>query len=89
MTKQDRINCLEVQLATASKDIKFQCSVIEAQRKRAEAVALAWRNVHPDDKSFMLAAKHEDPDLFDVYNRLLYSYGRPDERGVVVTRLSS
>jgi hypothetical protein len=70
------------------KDVFTLRRCVEAQQKRADAVALAWSVVHPSDKAFMMNAKHDDPDLFDVYNRLLYSFGRPDENGIVRTRIA-
>ena len=89
MTKQQRIEDLERQLRYAREDAERYKRIAERLNKRIEAIDLAWSRVHPVDKGFMLSAKHEDPDMFDVYNQLLYSFGRPDDDGTVRTRISS
>jgi hypothetical protein len=89
MTARKRIEELEQRLKEANATIGFQDRIIRRMEKRSAAVALAWSVVSPDDKTFMFNAKHDDPDLFDVYNQLLYSFGRPNADGVVTTRLSS
>ena len=89
MAMEKQIQRLQAKLAAAREDIKDLHEQVEWYRKRYTAIKQAWRRVHPEDQAFMQSFKTDDPDLFDVYNDLLYSFGRPDERGVVFTRLDS
>ena len=88
MQLEHEIKCLREQW---QRDQEFTRKVIKAQEKRMEAIKKAWRRVHPEDQAFMreFSKTNQDQDLFDVYNGLLYSFGRPDESGRVFTRLDS
>ena len=91
MMKTQEIRELKMLLQQTREDVDFLRKVIERQEKRIEAYKKAWRRVHPEDQDFMVefGKQNEDPALFDVYNGLLYSFGRPDESGKVFTRLDS
>jgi len=88
MQLEHEIKCLREQW---QRDQEFTRKVIRAQEKRMEAIKKSWRRVHPEDQAFMreFSKTNKDQDLFDVYNGLLYSFGRPDESGRVFTRLDS
>ena len=85
---EHEIECLR---RTMNEDRLFYNRVIDRQAKRFEALEKAWRRVHPEDQAFMVdfSGKNKDSDLFDIYNGLLYAFGRADENGKVFTRLDS
>uniref|UniRef100_A0A6M3ILY6 Uncharacterized protein n=1 Tax=viral metagenome TaxID=1070528 RepID=A0A6M3ILY6_9ZZZZ len=85
---EHEIKCLQ---RTINDNRLFYDQVIERQAKRFEALEKAWRRVHPEDQAFMreFSKSNKDSDLFDIYNGLLYSFGRADENGRVFTRLDS
>lgn len=72
-------------------DLEFSKRIRKAQEKIIDAYKQAWRRVHPKDQQFMFEFESEnnDPDLFDVFNGLLYSFGRPGKDNIVFTRLDS
>jgi len=72
-------------------DRKYYNEIIDSQNKRITAYKIAWRRVHHEDQAFMFefSKQNTDPNLFDVYNDLLYSFGRSDKNGIVFTRLDS
>jgi len=82
------IKCINEQW---QRDREYFHKVINRESKCMEAIKTAWRRVHPEDQDFMrkFSKENKDPELFDVYNGLLYSFGRPDENGIVFTRLFS
>lgn len=84
-----RIRDLEAELKSTREDRDLWRRVSERLEKRDAALRLGITAVVPRDMHFMINVQHEDRDLLDVYNSLLYSFGRPigSER-LTYTRLS-
>ena len=85
--KRKTIKQLEYELSVMHEQRDFFQKLARKTLKRKEALANGIRRVHPEDKSYMMNFKTDDPELFDVYNEFLYSFCRPDERGVCFTRI--
>ena len=88
MSKLERLKAENRALRT---DLGFLKEVIKNQEKTINAHKKAWRRVHPEDQAFMREFQqvNEDPALFDVFNGLLYSFGRAGKNNRVFTRLDS
>ena len=89
--KKSKYESLKREFDALLKDYRFLESVIEDQKKRIDAYKQAWRRVHPEDQAFMreFGESNNDPALYDVFNGLLYSFGRPGKDNSVFTRLDS
>jgi len=72
-------------------DLKFSSEVRENMERKIEAYKQAWHRVHPEDQAFMMEfeAKNDNPVLSDVFNGLLYGFGRTGKDNKVFTRIDS
>ena len=86
-----KIAHLESDNNSLRQDLKFSREVRENMELQIEAYKQAWRRVHPEDQAFMreFEAKNDNPVLFDIFNRLLYGFGRPGSDDRIFTRLDS
>ena len=91
MTLREQIRRLEQDLQDERQNTAHYRAVCEHQKKQLAIIRKAWSKPHVDDLRFMreFEAENKDRDLFDVFNRMLYSFGRPDACGCVRTMLSS
>lgn len=91
MSDKQRIRQLEAELRSARANEQFWKRCAERAEKRDALLREGITFVHPRDKAFMMQrnAGEQDSDLLDVFNSLLYSFGRPiNAEGLVYTRLS-
>ena len=85
MTNKQR---LEAEIKRLREEVAYYKKEYEHQRIRYMLVIEAWSRVHPVDLAFMHEREGKTA-IPDVYNHLLYDFGRPDPDGTTRTRLSS
>jgi hypothetical protein len=90
MTLKQKLAKAEAEVRDLRECVRHYQSVAEIAQKRNNALREAITYVHPRDLAYMRQweAANEDRALFDVFNSLIYAFGRPIEDGTVWTRLS-
>lgn len=91
LTQRRQIEQLRYELEQERKAHQFTRGVLTRVEKRYKALAHGITAICPRDRAFMLRFHdtNNDPDLYDVYNGFLYTFGRTcEEIGTVFTRLS-
>lgn len=76
-------------LKYARQDAQNYKRMLERLSKRHNALKNAITSLSVEDKAFMQSFNPGDPDLHDVFNEILYSYGRARKDGTCQTRLSA
>lgn len=75
-------------LKYAREDADSYRRMLERLQKRHLALKNAITSLSDEDKAFMQAFNPGDPDLNDVFNEILYSYGRAKQDGTCHTRIN-
>ncbi len=88
MTKDQKIKDLEMALQQEKENSCFYKQCLERSEKRLKALKHGITSISAHDLGFMMNFETNDKDLLDVYNELIYSFGRPFSDGRVYTRMS-
>jgi hypothetical protein len=86
MTKTER---LELQNKGLREQVKYANERADYERARYDLILTAWSRVHPHDLAYMRSMSGKIEGHLDIYNGLIYSFGRPDPDGTIRTRLSA